>query len=219
MDEHGNGQTNMSDNDTREELKKFRDEINDSIKNNQKARDQMILAISVALFGLMSFLMDKLQTTCCFQVLVFLLLVFNLVSLLATLLSFHCSEKGSIEDFRLYEQQIECNKYCSQHRYSRWTLAGRLCNKISSICMALTLVFLAMTLFLHFSTKPQPQEVLMKKTESSTTNSSPQNPPIGVGKGNESSDYGIEPIRPKKPQQDCKDSGDTTNKGNNDKKQ
>lgn len=229
------------DEEYQKELKAYHKELDDGVKTykqetdkcileNQKAQDQMILVISAALFGLMPFLLDKLQIIPCFGLLAFLLLLSNLVALISTLLSFHFCKKGAKEDFRLYKQQIHCIKELSKNasngsteaakiccnnktERSRDTLRGERCNMVSMVSMIITTILVFVVLTFYLSNK----EINMA---SQNNNNLQQSSSVGVGnEGIGNSEPPSIPVPPQPPAKNDSESSKTSKEEKSDKKQ
>lgn len=128
-------------------------DANNNLKSNDESRDKMILAISVALFGLMPFLLKELQADYYVKILVFILLMFNVFSLIAVLLSFWLCIKGIQKDTKyMGKYYLECKDeyFCKQSSYTK---GAELCNTLSLIFIAVTLTTLAIILGVYFFNK------------------------------------------------------------------
>lgn len=124
---------------------------NNIIKSNQESQDKMILAISVALFGLMPFLLEKLPNNDSLtNVLVIVLLIFNSLSLVFVIFSFLLSIKGTQKDISYAEEYYLENKEKSFNKQSKYTKYGRKCNEFSLIAVLITLLSLAIILGRYF---------------------------------------------------------------------
>lgn len=127
---------------------------NNIIKSNQESQDKMILTISVALFGLMPFLLEKLPNNDYFtNLFVIVLLVFNSLSLICVILSFWLSIKGTRKDISYAEEYYLKNKEKSFNKQSNYTKYGNKCNEFSLLFILVTLLTLAIILGRHFIVK------------------------------------------------------------------
>ena len=147
----------MADKETKKEnqrlyYEQYVKEANSNLKSNHESQDKMILAISVAVFGLMS-LLKELQTDYCVKILIVLLLSFNVFSLISVLLSFWLCAKGIEEDKKYIEEYYLEFKDESFYKQSCYTKGGKLCNTLSLIFIAITLTILAIILGMYFFSK------------------------------------------------------------------
>lgn len=130
-------------------------ETNDRIKSNLEAQDKMILTISSALFALIPFLLKGLQSNCCTIALVCLFLICNSCALISVLASFGLCAKGNEIDIKYAEEYYLQDKEESLNKKSCYTKGGELCNMLSLIFIALTLIILATILAVYFILKDQ----------------------------------------------------------------
>lgn len=128
-------------------------EANNRIKSNLEAQDKMILTISSALFALMPFLLKGLQYSCCTIALVCMFLVCNSLALISVLASFGLCAKGNETDIKYAEEYYLQDKEESLNKKSCYTKGGKICNTLSLIFIALTLIILAIILAVYFTLK------------------------------------------------------------------
>lgn len=147
----------MVDDETRKENQRLYEqyvkEANNNLKSNHESQDKMTLTMSVALFGLMPFLLKELQADLCIKILVFFLIMFNVFSLITVLLSFWLCAKGIEKDMKYIEEYYLEFKDESFFKQSCYTKSGKLCNTLSLIFIAITLTILAITLGVYFFSK------------------------------------------------------------------
>lgn len=74
--EHNNNQIENNQNNERQRAyEQYVKEVNDRIKSNQESQDKMILTISVGLFGILSFFLEKMPATCIANCMIVFLLI------------------------------------------------------------------------------------------------------------------------------------------------
>ena len=130
----------------------FKDTM-DRAKSNQEAQDKMILTISVALFGIMPFILDKLQSTPCNIFFVVALLVCNTLCIIAVALSFWFCAKGNVVDIKFAEEYYIQDKQESFNKKSKWTKVGEFANRSYLVLHTFSLFFLAIMLAFYFIDK------------------------------------------------------------------
>ena len=129
-------------------IENYYKEQNDRIKANEEAQDKMIITLSVALFGLLSFFYDKLLNNEDLKCLLIALVVFDVLSLIFTLSSFICCGKGNKKDLEYARKYYEDDDKEYKDKQSWWTTVGSCFNLGSLVMMVITLVLFATMLIL-----------------------------------------------------------------------
>lgn len=130
----------------------FKDAMNRA-KSNQEAQDKMILTISAALFGIMPFILEKLQPTCFNKVFIFIFLLSNTLCLISVILSFWFCAKGNMKDVKFAEKYYLQGKEKSFNKKSKWTKYGEKCNQLSLISIIIVFIVFAIMMGKYFINK------------------------------------------------------------------
>ncbi|HIV48846.1 MAG TPA: hypothetical protein IAA33_03285 [Candidatus Helicobacter avicola] len=153
--EHNNNQIENNQNNERQRAyEQYVKEVNDRIKSNQESQDKMILTISVGLFGILSFFLEKMPATCIANCMIVFLLIFNTSTLISTLLSFYFCHKGNKADIEYAEKYYLESKEEYFDKQNCWTKSGEKCNSISLVFFIVTLIFYAIIMGYYFVNKP-----------------------------------------------------------------
>lgn len=119
---------------------------NERIKSNLESQDKMIISFSVAFFGLLPFILEKLFAN---KWLFYSLFFCNTFALMCVLASFWCCYKGNVKDLDFAREYYLENKEESFGKESKWTYIGKLMNFLSLISMLATFVIFAIILALN----------------------------------------------------------------------
>ena len=147
-------QQNNEDNKGRQRLyKQYVKEANDRIKLNQESQDKMILTISVALFGLLPFILEKIPINYFTKFMIVILLVFNILALIAVLLSFYFCLKGNEKSIEYVEKYFLEKNEEYFNKKSCWDKIGQICNSASLMFFAITLIIYGIIMGVIFISK------------------------------------------------------------------
>lgn len=120
----------------------------DRIKTNLESQDKMIVSFSVAFFGLLPFILEKLVAN---EWLFYSLFFCNTLALMSVLTSFWCCYKGNVKDLEFAGKYYLENRGEYYNKESAWTRIGKIMNLSSLIAMLATFAIFAIILSLNIN--------------------------------------------------------------------